>query len=255
MNDVTPWAIFWWVAVPYAALGVFVVGTIWRWMYDQYGWTSRSTQLQERRMLKWGAPLFHYATFAAIFGHVMGILIPEVTTEFLGISDHQYHWFAGIAGVGAALLVILGIAILAARRVFIPRVRATTSRVDWVALILLLVIVITGTLPALTNLIGTFGLFGGAYDYRNTIGVWFRGLFTGHPNVAAVVNAPVLFQVHAISAWLIWGIWPFTRLVHAFSYPARYLIRPYIVYRSRVAGPPNEPGTSGRRWRRIGQRF
>lgn len=43
--------IFWWVALPYLALGVFV---------DRFGWTSYSTQLQERRMLKWGVPLFHY---------------------------------------------------------------------------------------------------------------------------------------------------------------------------------------------------
>ena len=69
--------LFWWVALPYLALGVFVVGHVWRWRYDQFGWTSRSTQLQERRLLKWGGPLFHYGTFAAIAGHVIGILIPE----------------------------------------------------------------------------------------------------------------------------------------------------------------------------------
>jgi nitrate reductase gamma subunit len=28
-------------------------------------------------------------------------------------------------------------------------------------------------------------------------------------------------------------IWPFTRLVHAFTAPLHYLFRPYIVYRSR----------------------
>ena len=41
--------VFWWVALPYLALAIFVVGHIWRWRYDQFGWTSRSTQLQERR--------------------------------------------------------------------------------------------------------------------------------------------------------------------------------------------------------------
>jgi nitrate reductase gamma subunit len=54
MSGVSAAQIFWWVAVPYFALGVFVIGHIWRWRYDQFGWTSRSTQLQERRMLKWG---------------------------------------------------------------------------------------------------------------------------------------------------------------------------------------------------------
>ncbi|MGH3154254.1 MAG: respiratory nitrate reductase subunit gamma [Streptosporangiaceae bacterium] len=47
-------------------------------------------------------------------------------------------------------------------------------------------------------------------------------------------------------------MWPFSRLVHAWSAPLWYLWRPYIVYRSRKAVPPAEPGTSGRRWRKIG---
>ena len=47
--------LFWWVALPYLALGVFVVSHVWRWRYDQFGWTSRSTELQERRLLKWAA--------------------------------------------------------------------------------------------------------------------------------------------------------------------------------------------------------
>ena len=46
--------------------------------------------------------------------------------------------------------------------------------------------------------------------------------------------------------------WPFSRLVHAWSYPLWYLWRPYVVYRRRRAVPPPEPGTGGRKWRRIG---
>ena len=37
---------------------------------------------------------------------------------------------------------------------------------------------------------------------------------------------------------MIWGVWPFSRLVHAWSYPLWYLWRPYVVYRSRIAGAP-----------------
>lgn len=242
-------AVFWWVVLPYLALATFVVGHVWRWRYDQFGWTSRSTQLQERRLLKWGSPIFHYATFAAIGGHVIGILIPAWFTDFLGISEHGYHMFAATAGTVAAVLVIVGVIVLALRRLFVPRVRSTTSPVDWLALILLLLIIITGIIPTIMN------MFGGAYDYRSTVGVWFRGLFIGQPDVEAMATAPLLYQVHATAAWAIWAVWPFTRLVHAWSYPLWFLWRPYIVYRSRVGEPPNEPGASGRRWRRIGTRF
>ena len=50
MSSTSAWQIFVWVALPYLALGIFAVGHIWRWRYDQFGWTSRSTQLQERRL-------------------------------------------------------------------------------------------------------------------------------------------------------------------------------------------------------------
>ena len=44
----------------------------------------------------------------------------------------------------------------------------------------------------------------------------------------------------------LFALWPFTRLVHAFSAPIGYLFRPYIVYRSRGAARPGAPIGSGR---------
>ncbi|MDR2987284.1 MAG: respiratory nitrate reductase subunit gamma, partial [Nocardiopsaceae bacterium] len=142
MKGATAAEIFWWVGLPYLALGIFVVGHIWRWRYDQFGWTSRSTQLQERRLLKWGSPIFHYGTFAAIAGHILGILIPESWTRAIGIPESAYRWFSASAGTVAAVLVIAGVIVLAGRRLLVPRVRATTSPVDYVALILLLIVIL-----------------------------------------------------------------------------------------------------------------
>ena len=98
MSDASTLQLFWWVGLPYLALGIFVVGHVWRWRYDQFGWTSRSTQLQERRLLKWGSPIFHYGTFAAIGGHVLGVLIPECWTRAIGIPENVYRWFSAAAG-------------------------------------------------------------------------------------------------------------------------------------------------------------
>jgi nitrate reductase gamma subunit len=132
----------------------------------------------------------------------------------------------------------------------LPRVRATTSAVDYLALILLGIIVVLGIYL-------TLGVqeFGAGYDYRNTVSLWFRSLFSGRPDVHAIASAPVMYQVHAAAAWAIFAVWPFSRLVHAWSYPLWYLWRPSIVYRHHVAAHPAEPGTSGRRWRRIGVRY
>ena len=55
-----------------------------------------------------------------------------------------------------------------------------------------------------------------------------------------------------LSAWLLFAIWPFTRLVHVFSAPVGYLTRPYIVYRSRDQRPGTGIGSRapGRGWER-----
>ena len=52
-------------------------------------------------------------------------------------------------------------------------------------------------------------------------------------DTALMATAPLGFQVHALLACLLFAIWPFTRLVHVFSAPVGYLVRPYVVYRSR----------------------
>jgi len=69
-----------WVVLPYVALALFVAGHVWRYRFDQFGWTSRSTQLLESRWLAWGSNLFHYGALAAIAGHVLGMLIPDRLT-------------------------------------------------------------------------------------------------------------------------------------------------------------------------------
>lgn len=250
MSGASGWGILWWAVVPYVAIAIFVVGHIWRYRYDQFGWTSRSTELQEKRWLKWGGPIFHYATFAAIGGHVIGILIPASWTKAIGISEPLYRWFSAAAGTVAVVGVVIGVAILAGRRIFVPRVRATTSPVDWFILVLLAIEIGFGM--AMTTGVN---LLGSGYNYRTTVSVWFRSLFAGDPNVAAVAHAPVLYQIHVSLAWLIIAAWPFTRLVHAWSAPVWYMWRPFVVYRSRKASRPNEPGTSGRRWRKIGVRY
>src|SRR4029079_10405680 len=69
-----------WIILPYVAIATFIVGHWWRYRTDQFGWTSGSTQLMERRILGWASPLFHYGALAAIGGHLRGIMIPKSAT-------------------------------------------------------------------------------------------------------------------------------------------------------------------------------
>ncbi|MFH8798834.1 respiratory nitrate reductase subunit gamma [Streptomyces sp. NPDC017936] len=46
-------------------------------------------------------------------------------------------------------------------------------------------------------------------------------------------GAPVPFELHAISALLLFTAWPFTRLVHRPTAPAGCPTRPYVAHRGR----------------------
>ena len=69
-----------WNTVPYVTLAIVVVGTWWRYRYDKFGWTTRSSQLYESRLLRIGSPMFHFGILVVVAGHVIGLLIPESWT-------------------------------------------------------------------------------------------------------------------------------------------------------------------------------
>jgi nitrate reductase gamma subunit len=218
-----------WIIIPYAALATFVVGHWWRYRTDQFGWTTGSTQLLERKILGWASPAFHYGALAAIGGHVVGLLIPKSLTNAVGISEHTYRWFSAVAGAIAGAVCVVGLIGLVYRRATNPRVRRTTSRTDLLTYLLVVVLIGLGCYMTFADNL----LSGTPYDYRESVSLWWRSLFYFNPNVAAVEHASTVYQVHAIVAWAFWALFPFSRLVHAWSIPFQYLGRPYILYRRR----------------------
>jgi respiratory nitrate reductase gamma subunit len=220
-----------WVIIPYAAVTAFAVGHWWRYRTDQFSWTSRSTQLLDRRVLGWASPAFHYGALAAVGGHVIGLCIPPSVTEAVGISESFYRWFAAIAGAVAGAATLIGFVGLVYRRATSDRVRRSTTRMDIATYFLLTVLIVLGCWM-------TFGynlITKSPYNYRDTVGEWWRSLFYLRPHVDAVKGAPVIYQLHAIIAWAFWAFFPFSRLVHAWSIPLQYIGRPYILYRRRYS--------------------
>jgi nitrate reductase gamma subunit len=218
-----------WIILPYVAITVFIVGHWWRYRHDQFAWTTRSTQLLDRRVLGWASPLFHYGALAAVGGHVIGLCIPKSWTDAIGIPESTYRWIAAIAGGIAGAAALIGFLGLVYRRARSDRVRRSTTRIDIFTYGLLTVLIGLGCWMTFAHNLATHA----PYNYRDSVGEWWRSLFIFQPNVAAIEHAPLVYQLHAIIAWLFWAAFPFTRLVHAWSIPLQYLGRPYILYRRR----------------------
>ena len=218
-----------WVVVPYVAIAVFIVGHVWRYRYDKFGWTTRSSQLYESRLLRLGSPLFHFGILLVALGHVGGLLVPESWTDAVGITDTAYHAVAVALGTVAGFCTLAGAAILIYRRRTVGPVFSATTRNDKAMYVLLIGTIVLGLG---TTVLGN--LTGHPHDYRLTVAPWFRSIFIFQPDTELILEAPIGFRLHVLAAWALFAFWPFSRLVHVFSAPLGDLTRPYIVYRSRA---------------------
>ena len=208
------------VVVPYVCLTSFVVGHVWRYRYDKFGWTTRSSQMYERRLLRWGSPLFHFGILVVLLGHVMGLGVPKSWTEAAGVPEAAYHAVAVGLGSVAGVCTVVGMAILIYRRRTVGPVFSATTKMDKVMYLFLAAVILLG----LWNTVASNVL--DHFDYRDSVSVWFRGIFRLDPQPDLIAEAPLGFQVHGLLAFALFALWPFTRLVHVFCAPIGYLTRP-----------------------------
>ena len=224
-----------WNSGPYIVTMVFIVGMFWRYKFDRYGWTSRSSQIYESRLLRIGSPLFHVGILMALGGHVLGLVIPASLTEKLGIKEHTYHVVAVAMGTVAAIMVSVGMSILIYRRRTVVRVFQVTTKMDKLMYLVLGSLVALGVYNTIgIKLLNLPGKYPDGYNYRETVSVWFRSIATFNPRADLMKEAPLTFQLHTLAAMALIAIIPVTRLVHIFSAPIGYISRPYLVYRSRT---------------------
>jgi nitrate reductase gamma subunit len=210
-----------WVVLPYLALAVFVLGHIWRWRYDQFGWKTFSTPLIGNRLLRLGSPLVHLGVVAVLVGHLLGLVVPKTWTAALGITDAVYHAISVTAGTLAGATMLAGLVLLVARRILLPAVRRTSTVMDIVMYLLLGAVVLLGIWATVgVNVLGP------GHDYRQTVAVWFRDLFLLRPDPSLMASAPLLFQLHVLATLGLLASWPFTRLVHTWAVPIGVLWQP-----------------------------
>jgi nitrate reductase gamma subunit len=232
-----------WSVLPYLAIGSFVIGLVWRYRFDKFSWTTRSSQIYEGKLLSFAGPLFHLGLFTVIGGHIVGLLIPQSFTEAIGISQHAYHLGAVSMGGVAGVATLIGIFLLIYRRRTTATVFAATTKNDKTMYIFLIATLLAGSSATLSSA----GVIGEEHNYRETVAPWVRSILLLRPDGTLMQDTPLAFRIHAAAAMLLFIIWPFTRLVHALSAPVGYLFRPSLIYRTR-----NNESTSGNRKPRPG---
>ena len=213
---------------PYLVLATFVVGHIYRYVVNPYGWNTKSSELLDKKGLRFGVTIFHWGIIFTLLGHGAGLLIPQRYWDALGINSQAHTLFATYSGFVVGAAALLGLALLIYRRISKERILATTSLNDFVTLGLLFFVVTTGFANVINGLYEHF-------DILTTIAPWLRGILTLTPDASLMLEVPLRFKVHILAVLTLLGFSPFSRLVHIWSVPLTYLFRRWIVFRRREA--------------------
>lgn len=214
---------------PYIALTVFFVGSLLRYDRDQYTWKASSSQLLRKKDMLLGSNLFHIGMIALFFGHLFGLLTPHAAYAPF-ITAGQKQLLAMTAGGIFGVVCLVGMVLLIRRRMFDPRIRATSQFADLPILLVLFVQLLLGlaTIPFSAQHPDGSSMLALAH--------WAQHLLTFQGDAASyVAQEAFIFKAHLFLGMTIFLLFPFTRLVHAWSVPIQYLTRSgYQVVRKRA---------------------
>lgn len=219
---------------PYICLAIMILGSIFRYEREPYTWRSGSSQLLRRRQLMIGSNLFHVGILFLFLGHFVGLLTPHWLYAPV-ISAEAKQLLAIVAGGIAGAICFIGLTMLLHRRLFDPRIRVTSTFSDLAILVILWVQLVLGlvTIPySLSHADGSVML---------RLSEWAQRIVTFRGDAAELVAGLAWpYQIHLILGLTIFLLFPFSRLVHIWSAPVRYLWRPgYQIVRSRAGRRPD----------------
>ncbi|MHC4802609.1 MAG: respiratory nitrate reductase subunit gamma [Planctomycetota bacterium] len=215
------------VLLPYAAIIVLVAGMIWRirtWKKlaspamtlfpapADAGANTRNTvkeallfsSLFRGDRVLWSIAWVFHVVLALIFvGHFRVFANVDRLLTGAGMSDDAIHAMSGSVGGAAGVIILVLVALLLVRRMTLQRVREITGAADFLALILIGLIIITGNMMR----------FAGDFDLTLTR-EYFADLATfGNAGQAAALENNV-FLAHLGLAFLLIMCMPFSKLLH-----------------------------------------
>lgn len=209
---------FLFAGLPYVALVVFLVGTIYRYRATSFKYSSLSSGFLEKRTLFWGSVPFHWGILFLFLGHLIAFLIPSGVLAWN--SEPVRLLVLEVTAFIFGLSVLWGLIMLIARRLTSPRIRSVSNPMDVVIVALLVAQTILGLWTA-------WAFRWGSSWFAATLTPYLRSIFALQPDIAAVGALPWVVRLHIVGAFLIVLLIPFSRLVHVLVVPFHYLWRPY----------------------------
>jgi len=209
---------FFFIGLPYAALFIVLVGTIFRYLNFGYKVSSLSSQFLESKELFYGSRPFHWGLLYLFFGHLVAFLFPSSVLLWNSVSVRLL--ILEVAALAFGISALYGLTLLILRRVRNNRLIKVTNKMDIVVYVILAVQIVTGLWVAVSYRWGSSW-------FASSLTPYLRSIFTLSPDISAVSAMPLAVKIHLVSAFTLIGIIPSTRFMHFLVYPFAYLWRSY----------------------------
>lgn len=213
---------------PYVAGTIFIFGSLLRFERGQYTWRAMSSQIltPQSRAFRHASVAFHVSILTLFFSHLVGLLTPSWIYESFGLTPHVKQLMAMIVGGLLGLLCLYGITYLLWRRLFVPAVRANSASMDTFIICLIWLQLVFG--------LGTISVSVHHLDGHTMeqLALWAQHIVTFRSGAHEYIqNVSWVYRTHVFLGMIMFTSFPFSRLVHVWSWPWAYTRRHYQIVR------------------------
>jgi nitrate reductase gamma subunit len=202
---------FLWGVYPYLCVLLFLVVPVLRMVYRPFGFSARSSGLFNRDILGLASLCLHWGLFLLLAGHVAGFIGGLIGA---GAWIVFFYW----AGLVGGIFALFGSVLALFRRHLVPEVKAMSQWDDFVVHWFLIAILGLGLYQVVFDQI-----FGVTY----TASAWVASIARMAPQPELMASVSFISKLHIFLALTFFGLFPFTKLVHLWTFPVNYFVRPY----------------------------
>jgi nitrate reductase gamma subunit len=208
-----------WGVFPYVAFTLFFAVPVIRMKYRPYSFSTRASGLFNRKVHGWAMHLFHWGIFSVFLGHIAGFIGGGLELDFW--IDPVFYWMALLGG----LATLAGSVIALVRRIVVPEVRAmSVLQMDNYLIHVFLIAILCAALYQV--------IFDQVFGMVYVAAPWFASIWAFSPEPEMMEAASGLTKMHIFLALTFFAYFPFTKMVHFWTVPVNYFVRPYQVMRT-----------------------